>query len=148
MTAIAAIALGVTLIRRDVPRSLLLVVVCFVVAGFLLWLCLFIIRRGRGALVLTPSGVYHRTGLTDQFTPWDTITDVRARNGPAPSFVIEFALTADLRARSSLGRLGDDVRTLPRIVCPAATFRSQTVPAYRTVRYYFENPDRRHKIGR
>ncbi|GAA3639851.1 hypothetical protein GCM10022223_68760 [Kineosporia mesophila] len=73
---------------------------------------------------------------------------MRAGNGPAPSFVIDFALTSGLRARTSLGRFGDDVRELPYIVGPAATFRGQTVPAYRAVRHYCENPDRRPGIGR
>lgn len=95
--------------------------------------------------MLTPSGVHHRTGETDQFTPWETITDVRTWNGQVPTLVIDFEVTDGLRAHSSFGRLGPDVR---HIVCPAGTYRGQIVPACRTVRYHFENPHRRATIGR
>lgn len=147
LPAIALIGFAVKFADNDDPVGLFSALACLSGAVFLGWLCCVVVRRGRGKLVLTPSGVYHHSGASDQFTPWESITDVRPWNGPVPSFVIDFELNPRMRTRSAVGRLGSHLSTMPHIVCQANFFRRGTVSAYRVTRYYFENPDRRAELA-
>ncbi|GAB3264601.1 hypothetical protein [Kineosporia babensis] len=112
------------------------------------WILVGTYRDGRGKLVLTPSGVYHRSGVWEQFVPWELVTDVKAvKSRPQPSIEVAYVPAVTVLSRNHGTWLGVGVDPGWRIVIGTSPLRGQAVPAYRALRFYFENPHLRSELG-
>ncbi|GAA0462921.1 hypothetical protein Ade02nite_29560 [Paractinoplanes deccanensis] len=104
------------------------------VALFLGWFLVVLLRLAPGVIVVTPTGVYHRSLVLEHFVPWHAVTGVEAQ-GPEPLLVVKAMPTPDMRVRRHTGRLGAfEGQFLPFLVARAFWLGGNAVPAYEALR--------------
>jgi hypothetical protein len=113
-------------------------------AVFLGWFLVVLLRLAPGAIVLTPSGIYHRSLVLEHFVPWDAVVDVQARDGPSPWITVRAVPTDGTRERRHTGRLqAFEGGFLPFLVARTSWLGANAVPAYQAIRFYLDHPDQR-----
>lgn len=117
-------------------------------AAFDGWFLVALLRLAPGVVVLTPTGIYHRSLVLEHFVPWDSVVDVLAREGRTPWITVKAMPMTGMRERRHTGRLGAfEAQFLPFMVVRAMWLGANAVPAYRSLRHYFEHPDERSELG-
>lgn len=118
-----------------------------VTAGFLGWFLVVLLRLAPGTLVVTSSGIYHRSLVLEHFVPWEAVVDVLARVGTDPWITVKALPMEGTRQRRHTGRLhAFEGQALPFLVARSSWLRANTVPAYQAVKYYFEHPEQRRSL--
>ncbi|MEV4283520.1 hypothetical protein [Actinoplanes xinjiangensis] len=126
-----------------------LAVVGAVTAGFLGWFLVVLMRLAPGTLVVTPSGIYHRSLVLEHFVPWDAVVDVLAREGTDPWITVKALPIDGTRQRRHTGRLhAFEGQALPFLVARSSWLRANTVPAYQAVKYYYDHPEQRAELAK
>jgi hypothetical protein len=116
-------------------------------ALFLVWFLVVVLRLAPGVVVVTPSGIYHRSLAFEHFVPWDAVVDVKARESRNPWITVKALPTSTTRERRHTGRLGPGVEGLPFMVVRAHWLGANALPAYLTIKRYFENPGERPRLA-
>lgn len=113
-------------------------------AAFVGWFLVTLLRLAPGTIVVTPSGIYHRSLVLEHFVPWDAVVDVQAREGPSPWITVKALPMDGTRERRHTGRLhAFEGGLLPFLVARTSWLGANAVPAYQTIRFYFDHPDQR-----
>ncbi|MBB2947260.1 hypothetical protein FB565_007028 [Actinoplanes lutulentus] len=113
------------------------------------WFLIVLLRLAPGTLVLTPSGIYHRSLVLEHFVPWDTVVDVEATDAPQPWITVKALPSDGTRERRHTGRLhAFEGQALPFLVARTSWLGTNAVPAYQAIRYYFDHPDQRFQLHR
>ncbi|BEL07455.1 hypothetical protein Q0Z83_056460 [Actinoplanes sichuanensis] len=113
-------------------------------AVFVGWFLLTLLRLAPGIIVLTPSGIYHRSLVLEHFVPWDAVVDVQAREGPNPWITVKALPMDGTRIRHHTGRLhAFEGGLLPFLVARTSWLGANAVPAYQAIRFYFDHPNQR-----
>lgn len=116
-------------------------------AVFVGWFLVTLLRLAPGTVVLTPSGIYHRSLVLEHFVPWDAVVDVQAREGPSPWITVKALPMDGTRERRHTGRLhAFEGGLLPFLVARTSWLGANAVPAYQTIRFYFDHPDQRSHL--
>jgi hypothetical protein len=125
-----------------------LAVVAALFAAFDGWFLTVLLRLAPGVVVLTPTGIYHRSLVLEHFVPWDAVVDVLAREGRTPWVTVKAMPMTGMREHRHTGRLGAfEAQFLPFIVVRTMWLGANAVPAYSFLRYYFEHPEERSALG-
>jgi hypothetical protein len=125
-----------------------LAVIAAAFAVFDAWFLYAVLRLAPGVVVLTPTGIYHRSLVLEHFVPWDGVVDVLARSGRTPWITVKAIERPGTRERRHTGRLGAfESQALPFMIIRANWLGSNALPAYRALKHYFEHPDQRHTLG-
>lgn len=126
------------------------VVICF---GFVVYLCWTLVdivtgRLAAGAVILTPSGIFHRSWAFDSYLAWDQAVSVwpgqldgqcitvAARSDAAPRF----------QRRSRLWKQ-PEYRRAPETAIRGMYLAIDPALAYHTVRFYHADPVARSELG-
>jgi hypothetical protein len=111
------------------------------------WFLVVILRLAPGKLVLTSTGIYHRSLFLEQFVPWEAVVDVVARDAPSPWITVNALPTDRTRERRHTGRLGGfEGQALPFMIARTQWLGVNALPAYQAIKYYFEHPDVRQRL--
>jgi hypothetical protein len=101
-----------------------------------------------GVVVLTPTGIYHRSLVLEHFVPWEGVVDVLARGGRTPWITVKAIDTTGTRERRHTGRMGAfESQALPFMIIRAHWLGSNALPAYLALKHNFLHPDQRHTLG-
>ncbi|GIE44728.1 hypothetical protein Alo02nite_76260 [Actinoplanes lobatus] len=117
-------------------------------AGFLGWFLVVLLRLAPGTLVVTTSGIYHRSLVLEHFVPWNAVVDILAREGTDPWITVKALPLDGTRQRQHTGRLHTfEGQALPFIVARSSWLRANTVPAYQAVKHYYDHPEQRAELA-
>lgn len=141
------VGLAYTLAKVGTPVAWVIVVVAIASALFIVWFLATFLRLAPGSIVVTPSGIYHRSLTFEHFVPWHTVEFVRAREGRSPWILIKALRASDTRERKYTGFLGAGAEGLPSMIVRTYWLGANALPAYLTTKHYFENPGERSKLG-
>jgi hypothetical protein len=117
-------------------------------AVFVGWFLVVLLRLAPGTMVLTPTGIYHRSLVLEHFVPWDAVVDVQARQSANPWITVEAVPAAGTRVRRHTGRLGAfEGQALPFMVARTYWLGANALPAYRALKHYLEHAGERSKLA-
>ncbi|GGL18915.1 hypothetical protein [Mangrovihabitans endophyticus] len=108
------------------------------------WYLVVLLRLAPGRVVLTRSGLYHRSLFLEHFVPWDAVVDVVARAAPSPWITVKALPMDQTRERRHTGRMGGfEGQALPFMVVRTQWLGADALPAYQAIKYYFAHPEQR-----
>jgi hypothetical protein len=111
------------------------------------WFLVVILRLAPGKLVLTSTGIYHRSLFLEHFVPWEAVVEVVARDAPSPWITVKALPTKRTRERRHTGRVGGfEGQALPFMIVRTQWLGANALPAYQAIKYYFEHPDERQRL--
>ncbi len=130
-----------------------LLVAALVSVGFVVYLSWFVIevlrrRIVRGALILSPRGIYHRSWSFDNFLPWDSAVSVTA--GELDGQLITVA--ADENAEPQFDRRTrmwkqPELKRAPHMAIRGMCLSINPALALHTLRYYLDQPGARQELA-
>lgn len=147
LVALLLAALGYGFARGDTPVGWVLAAVAVVGVLFLAWFVITYLRLAPGVVVVTPSGVYHRSLAFEHFVPWEAVLDVQAREGPNPRILVKALHATATRERRYTGPLGPGAEDLPSMSIRTYWLGANAVPTYLALKRYFKNPAERQALG-
>jgi hypothetical protein len=124
-----------------------------VMLGFSLYVARFVLdvarkRLVRGAVVLTPNGVYHRSWAFDSFLTWEQIESVAAGRGGGQLVSLTAQDDAEPQVRSrSLFWKQPEYKQLPHTAISGRYLAIDPALAFHTLRFYWATPDARPELG-
>jgi hypothetical protein len=130
---------AVTAGTKNTAAGWVIAVVAVAFAAFCGWLATISVRLLPGVIVLTPTGIYHRSQLLRYFVPWDAIVEVVARGGTNPALTVKAMPSSNAREYRYTGGTGE-AKALPFLVANAYYLGASSVPAYSAIEYYLRNP--------
>jgi hypothetical protein len=139
--------LAYALAKAGTPVGWVIVVVAIAGALFIVWFLATSLRLAPGGIVVTPSGIYHRSLTFEHFVPWHAVELVRAREGRSPWILVKALRASETRERRYTGFLGAGAEGLPSMMVRAYWLGANAIPAYLTIKHYFDSPDERSKLG-
>jgi hypothetical protein len=148
LVALFAIGLAIPLASGGTAAGWVVAAIAAGFAIFVGWFLAVVLRLAPGRIVLTPTGIYHRSLVLEHFVPWDAVVDVLAREGPNPWITVKARPSSATRERQHSGRLGSfETQALPFLIGRAYWLGPSALPAYLALRYHFERPEERPKLG-
>lgn len=145
---VGAAASAIVAATAGTTRGWVFATIAATAAVFIGWFVIVTVRLAPGVVVLTSSGIYHRSLVLEHFVPWDTVVDVLAREGPDPWITVKAFPSPGTRERKYLGRLGAfEGQFLPFMVIRTYWLGANAVPAYRALKHYFEHSDQRPRLA-
>jgi hypothetical protein len=148
LIVLGAIGFAIAMAMTNTPRGWVLAAIAVLCAAFIAWFLFTVVRLAPGTIVLTPTGIYHRSLVLEQFVPWDAVVDVVAREGRTPWITVKAMPTSGMRERRHMGRLGAfESQFLPFMVARTMWLGANALPAYRALRHYFEHADERPRLA-
>jgi hypothetical protein len=147
MIVLVAAGLAVGFAAQATAVGWAMAIVLAASALFLVGFLVVVLRLAPGTVVVTPTGIYHRSLALEHFVPWEAVVDVLAREGRTPWITVKAMPTSGTRERRYTGRLGAGAEGLPFMIVRAYWLGANAVPAYRALKHYFHNPAERSRLG-
>lgn len=148
MTELAALALTVALAMSATVVGVVTAVVIGVLVLVVGWFLVTMLRLAPGNLILSPSGVYHRSLTSTHFIPWDAIVAVSAEWIGTPIIAVKAFPSQDTQLRRSMGRFGSgEVQFLPLMVIRTAWLATDPTTVYHALSFYHAHPDLRAELA-
>jgi hypothetical protein len=148
MTALVVlvVALGAAL-----SATLVGVVVAVVLGVLVLWMgwCLItVLRLAPGSLIVSPTGVDHRSLTSTCFIPWRAIVAVTADWIGTPIIAVKAFPSAATRVRRYLGRFGSgELQFWPIMVIRTGWLASDPTIVYHALWFYHAHPELRGELA-
>ncbi|MCA2216256.1 hypothetical protein [Jidongwangia harbinensis] len=125
-------------------------IVAAIAGGFAVftgWFLVVLLRLAPGTIVLTPTGIYHRSLVLEHFVPWDAVVDVQPREGRNPWITVRAMPTPGTRERRHTGRFVTfEGQALPFMIARSYWLGAHALPAYRALKFYVEHPGKRSAL--
>ena len=147
MVVLFDIGFVVAFAQAGTAAAWVMALVLAAVALFIVWFLVVLLRLAPGRVVVTPTGIYHRSQTFEHFVPWEAVVDLKAREGPNPRITVKALPMSGTRERRYTGRLSAGVEGLPFMIVRTYWLGRNALPAYLTLKYYFENPDQRSRLA-
>jgi hypothetical protein len=148
IVALLSAGFAVTMAAQGTATSWVLAVIGGAFAAFVGWFLVVLLRLAPGTMVLTPTGIYHRSLVLEHFVPWDAVVDLQAQQTANPWITVKALPTTETRERRHTGRLGAfEGQALPFVVARTYWLGANALPAYRALKHYFEHPGERSKLA-
>jgi len=134
-------------------RDGVLLVAALVSVGFVVYLSWFVIevlrrRVVRGALILSPRGIYHRSWSFDNFLPWDSAISVTA--GELDGQLITVAAyenaAPQFHRRTRMWKQSE-LKLAPHMAIRGVCLSINPALAFHTLRYYLDQPGARQELA-
>ena len=143
LLAIAAIAVATATLAGVVTG-----VAAVALAAPIAWFLVAVVRLAPGAVILTPSGVWHRSLTFSQFVPWQAITQVMSGQIGVPVIVAEASAAPGIRIRRYTGRFGTrELRYLPSVMVAAYWLAADPASVYHALSCYHAHPELRAELS-
>jgi hypothetical protein len=124
------------------------VIVIGAVALVVGWVLVTMLWLAPGKVVISPTGVYHRSLTSTYFVPWPAVVAVSARWIGTPVIVVSATPSADSRVRRYMGRFGSgEVRFLPMMVIRTAWLAADPATVYHALSFYGSHSGLRAELG-
>jgi hypothetical protein len=138
LVAVLAAGFAAVMVQEGSATGWVLAVLAGGFAVSVVWFLVVVLRLAPGTLVLTPTGIYHRSLVLEHFVPWDAVVDIQARAGPRPWITVKAMPASGTREHRHTGRLGAfEGQALPFMVARTQWLGANSVPAYRALQHYF-----------
>jgi hypothetical protein len=148
MTELVALAVVVAAALSATVVGVVLAVVIGALAMGVGWFLVTMLRLAPGKLVLSPSGVCHRSLTSTHFIPWHAIVAVSAEWIGTPVIAVKAFPSTDTRVRRYLGRFGSgEVQFLPMMVIRTAWLASDPTTVYSALCFYHAHPQLRDRLA-
>jgi hypothetical protein len=148
VTLAMVLATGFTVLMAATGTGWAPAAISALTAGLLGRFLVVLLRLAPGTLVLTRSGIYHRSLVLEHFVPWEAVVEVVAREGADPWITVKALPTNGTRERRHTGRLhAFEGQALPFLVARSSWLRANTLPAYQAIKHYTENPNQRPNLS-
>lgn len=148
IAVVAVVGLASTRFRDGVLLVEALVSIGFVV--YLSWIVIEVLRRRvvRGALILSPRGIYHRSWSFDNFLPWDSAVSVTADEFDSQLITVEAYENAEPRfqRRTRIWKQ-PELKLAPRMAIRGIYLSINPALALHTLRYYLDQPGARQELA-
>jgi hypothetical protein len=142
LTVLGLLAMAAIAAATATLAGVVIGVAVAVVAALIAWFLVTVVRLAPGAVILTPSGVWHRSLTFNQFVPWQDITQVMSGRIGVPVIVAEATPAPDIRIRRYTGRFGTrELRYLPSVVVNAYWLGADPTSVYHALSYYQAHPE-------
>jgi hypothetical protein len=140
LLVLGAAGFAVAMAMSSTMRGWVLAAVAAVCAAFIGWFLTVVLRLAPGVIVLTPTGIYHRSLALEHFVPWDAVVDIVAREGRDPWITVKAMPTSGTRERKHTGRLSAfEGQFLPFMVARTMWLGGNALPAC-ALTSYFQHP--------
>jgi amino acid transporter len=143
---VLVVALGAAL-----SATLIGVVVAVVLGVLALWMGWFLVtmlRLAPGSLIVSPTGVAHRSLTSTCFIPWHAIVAVTADWLGTPIIAVKAFPSADTRVRRYLGRFGSgELQFWPIVVVRTGWLASDPTTVYHALSFYHAHPELRAELA-
>jgi hypothetical protein len=147
IAVVAVLGLATTGFRDGVLLAETLVSVGFVV--YLSWFVIQVLRRHimRGALILSPCGIYHRSWSFDNFLPWDSAVSVTAGelNSQMITVVAYENAEPQFHRRTHMWKQ-PELKCAPHMAIRGVCLAINPALALHTLRYYLDQPGARQEL--
>jgi hypothetical protein len=144
---LGALSFAAIVAMRATPAGWVLVALSVAAAALIGWYLVVLLRLAPGKLVLTSTGIYHRSLFLEHFVPWEAVVDVQAREAPSPWITVKALPTNNTRERRHTGRIGGfEGQALPFMIARTQWLGANALPAYQAIKHYFEHPDQRQRL--
>jgi hypothetical protein len=123
-------------------------VVGSVVAILVGWFLVTMLRLAPGKIILSPSGVYHRSLTSTHLIPWHAIVAVFAGWLGTPIIAVKAIPSEDTRVRRYMGRFrSGEVQFLPIMVVRTLWLATDPTTVYHALSFYCSHPELRAELG-
>jgi hypothetical protein len=148
MTDLVAVAVTVAAALSATALGGVLAVVVGVLALWIGWFLVTMLRLAPGSIIVSPAGVGHRSLTSTHFIPWDAIVAVTAEWIGTPVIAVKAFPSADTRVRRYLGRFGSgEARFWPFMVIRTGWLASDPTTVYSALSFYQAHPDLRVELA-
>ena len=148
MTELLAVAVTVGAALSATVVGVVMAVVIGVLAMVVGWVLVTMLRLAPGKLVLSPTGVHHRSLTSTHFIPWSAIVGVSADWIGTPIIAVKAFPSADTRVRRPMGRFGSgEVQFLPLMVIRTAWLATDPTTVYHALSFYHAHPELRAELA-
>ncbi len=148
MTELGALGMTVGFALSATAVGVVAAVVIGVLAMGVGWFLVIMLRLAPGKLVLSPTGVYHRSLTSTHFIPWSAIVAVSAEWIGTPIIAVKAFPSKDTRVRRYLGRFGSgEVQFLPIMVVRTVWLATDPTTVYHALSFYQAHPDLRAELA-
>ncbi|GAB3282707.1 hypothetical protein GCM10027456_76760 [Kineosporia babensis] len=147
VAGICAFAVWGYAIAAGLSGNGLIAVLGVAIGASLAWYLVAMARTGRGRVVLTQSGIYHRVLVLEHFVPWHAVTEIQARAHHTPWITVKALPTPDTRLRNYAGRFVPGADGLPFMIIRAYWLGGNAATAYAALHRYFYEPEARAELG-
>jgi hypothetical protein len=148
MTELVTLAVTVGAALSATVAGVVMAVVIGVLAMVVGWFLVTMLRLAPGKLILSPTGVYHRSLTSTHFIPWHAIVAVAAEWAGTPIIAVKAFPSKDTRVSRYLGRFGSgEVQYLPIMVIRTAWLATDPTTVYSALSFYHAHPDLRAELA-
>ncbi|BEL01923.1 hypothetical protein Q0Z83_001140 [Actinoplanes sichuanensis] len=147
MTALVLAVVAIAIAADGTSAGRVMATLIGIAAVFLLWFVVALLRRAPGRVVLTPTGVYHRSLTSESYTPWDVIYDVGV-NSRLPLIVIRAHPSPNARHRARTRRPNRFEEAFrPSIIIGVPALGANARPVLRSLEHYLRHPENRNRLN-
>lgn len=147
IAVVSVVALAAAGFRNGALRLEAVVSLAFV--AYLSWFAVEALRRRvvRGALILSPHGIYHRSGSFDSFLPWDAAVSVTAGELDGQLITVTAYANAEpwIQRRSRMWKQ-PELKLAPHTAI-RGMYLSVDPGLALTLRYYLDHADARQELA-
>jgi hypothetical protein len=148
MTELVAVVVTVAVALSATVLGGVLAVIVGVVALWIGWFLVTMLRLAPGGIIVSPSGVHQRSLTSIHFIPWYAIVAVTADWIGTPIIAVKAFPSADTWVRRYLGRFGSgEVQFLPIMVIRTGWLASDPTTVYHALSCYHAQPDLRAELA-
>lgn len=143
---VLAVTAGAALTATAV--GVVMAVVSGVVAMVVGWFLVTMLRLAPGKIILSPTGVYHRSLTCTHLVPWHAIVAVSASWLGTPIIAVKAIPSEDTRVRRYMGRFrSGEVQFLPIMVVRTTWLATDPTTVYHALSFYCSHPELRAELG-
>jgi hypothetical protein len=148
MTELVVLAVTVAAALSGTALGVAKAVVIGVVAMVVGWFLITMLRLAPGKIILSPTGVYHRSLTSTHFIPWHAIVAVSAGWLGTPIIAVKATPSEGTRVRRYMGRFrSGELKFLPIMVVRTIWLATDPTTVYHALSFYCSHPDLRTELG-
>lgn len=119
-----------------------------ILAVWMGWFLVTMLRLAPGSLLITAPGICHRSLTTSHFISWDAMVVVAADWIGTPVIAVKAVPAPDTRIRRYMGRLGSgELRFWPFMVIRTGWLASDPIVVYHALSFYHAHPELRGELA-
>jgi hypothetical protein len=148
MTELGALAVTVGVALSATVVGVVTAIVVGVLAMVTGWFLVTMLRLAPGKIVVSPTGIYHRSLTSTHFIPWSAIVAVLAEWIGTPIIAVKAFPSEHTRVRRYMGRFGSgEVQFLPIMVIRTCWLATDPTTVYHALSFYHAHAELRAELA-